>query len=146
MYSMPIAKLKIYRPKTSAELDSYASYGVEDPHPEFKDGDRVWVRGIVDNALVYGEIRGLVMRHIVDVWIVDFGAQVSGVYPWSCVPVSHGQFLKPEAATAVLVAWAGSEPQPAKPPLVVDLDKLIVDRRVNQNAGLPVPGIRVGAS
>lgn len=59
------------------------------PKPYFPEGTRVSYNLGVDISGV-GTIRGLVMQHVIDIWIVERSeVQDPDVYPYSCITVPH---------------------------------------------------------
>ncbi len=73
-------------------------YTLDDPKPSFKQGEQVAVDmgwfGCTDLGVLQGRIVGKALTHVLDVWLVDFGREISSEYPYYVLSVPHTAMLK----------------------------------------------------
>lgn len=62
--------------------------------PNFKYGDKVKVKLPGFNLISYGTIVGLGSKHVIDLWLVDFGSPISDSYPYSVCSIPHVMIIK----------------------------------------------------
>ena len=73
------------------------TYCIEDMHPEFKDGDIVWVDmeklGGKKDDIRSGRIVGIGCKNLIDFWLVE-GNFNSEVYPYRVASIPHIAIVK----------------------------------------------------
>jgi hypothetical protein len=72
------------------------TYTLEDPKPNFKDGDMVIVDMSVmgSTGLLAGTVVGRGMENIIDFWYVQFKKNFAPTYPFKVIPVIHTAIVR----------------------------------------------------
>ena len=72
------------------------TYTLEDPKPEFKYDDNVFVdmAHLGGNGLLRGKIVGRGMVHVIDFWLVQFEKDFAPTYPYRVMQVPHTAVVK----------------------------------------------------
>lgn len=80
-------------------MNSQLEYYTLENKPDFNDGDSVevdfQVLGMSKTTEIHlGKVVGKVSTHIVDIWMVEFGFQMSPFYRFRVIPVIHTAMIK----------------------------------------------------
>jgi hypothetical protein len=77
------------------------TYTLSDTKPVFKYGESVKIHWknltggqFFGEDIVNGQIVGVASRHIIDIWLVDFGTIIHDDYPYSTFCVPHTLIIK----------------------------------------------------